>query len=54
MGVSGNVIDECLNHIIEGWVRRVDVRNRRLSDPANAFEALGESLNRLARGACRR
>ena len=47
LGVSGDVIDECLNHIIESRVRRVYVRNRRLSDQAKAFDALGECLNRL-------
>jgi hypothetical protein len=36
LGVSGDVIDECLNHIIESRVRRVYVRNRRLSDQAKA------------------
>ena len=47
LGVSRDVIDECLNHIIESRVRRVYVRNRRLSDQAKAFDALGECLNRL-------
>ena len=45
--VELGVIDECLNHIIDSWVRRVYVRNRRLSDQAKAFDALGECLNRL-------
>lgn len=47
LGVSGDVIDECLNHIIESRVRRVYVRNRRLSDQAKAFDALGDCLSRL-------
>jgi hypothetical protein len=36
-----------LNHIIESRVRRVYVRNRRLSDQAKAFDALGDYLSRL-------
>jgi integrase len=47
LGVSGDVIDECLNHVIESRVRRVYVRNRRLSDQAKAFDALGDCLSRL-------
>lgn len=47
LGVSGDVIDDCPNHIIEIQVRRVCVRNRRLSDQAKALHALADCLNRI-------
>ena len=47
MGVSGDVIDECLNHIIESRVRRIYVRDRRAADQAKAFDALGARLQQL-------
>lgn len=50
MGVSGDVIDECLNHMIESRVRRVYVHDRREADQARAFEALGERLAALMSG----
>ena len=47
LGVSGDVIDECLNHIIESRVRRIYVRDRRRADQAKAFDALGTRLEKL-------
>lgn len=44
MGISGDVIDECLNHQIESRVRRVYIRDRREADQARAFDALGARL----------
>ena len=44
MGISGDVIDECLNHQIENRVRRVYIRDRREADQARAFDALGARL----------
>lgn len=50
MGISGDVIDECLNHVIESRVRRTYVRNRRPAEQARAFDALGSRLNALVTG----
>ena len=44
IGTNGDVIDECLNHIIESKVRRVYIRNRREEAQAVAFDALGAVL----------
>lgn len=44
LGVSGDVIDECLNHKIESRVRRIYVRDRRPAEQARAFDALGAKL----------
>lgn len=49
LGVSGDVIDECLNHVIESRVRRTYIRNRRPEEQSRAFEALGERLADLTR-----
>ena len=48
LGVGGDVIDECLNHMIESRVRRVYVRDRRVAEQARAFEALGSKLALIA------
>lgn len=47
LGVSGDVIDECLNHMIESRVRRTYIRDRRHEEQAAAFDALGQLLQRL-------
>jgi hypothetical protein len=47
LGISGDVIDECLNHVIESRVRRTYIRDRRPADQAHAFDALGEKLAAL-------
>ena len=50
LGISGDVIDECLNHVIESRVRRTYIRDRRLADQARAFDALGAKLVALVDG----
>lgn len=47
LGISGDVIDECLNHTIESRVRRTYIRNRRPAEQARAFDALGTRLAAL-------
>jgi len=51
LGVSGDVIDECLNHVIESRVRATYIRDRRLLQQAKAFDALGLRLAALVSGA---
>lgn len=51
LGISGDVIDECLNHVIESRVRRTYVRNRRPAEQARAFDALGSRLQAFVGGA---
>lgn len=51
LGISGDVIDECLNHVIESRVRRTYIRNRRPLEQARAFDALGARLSALVAGA---
>jgi integrase len=48
LGISGDVIDECLNHKIESRVRRTYIRDRRSAAQAEAFDALGSHLSVLA------
>jgi integrase len=48
LGISGDVIDECLNHVIESRVRRTYIRDRRPAEQARAFDALGARLAALA------
>lgn len=50
MGISGDVIDECLNHMIESRVRRTYIRDRRTHEQARAFDALGDKLTNLHDG----
>jgi len=47
LGIAGDVIDECLNHMIESRVRRVYIRDRREREQAFAFQKLGEKLASL-------
>jgi len=47
LGVSGDVIDECLNHVIESRVRRTYIRDRRTVQQLQAFDALGKFLDGL-------
>lgn len=47
LGISGDVIDECLNHVIESRVRRTYIRNRREADQVHAFDALGRALENI-------
>ena len=50
LGISGDVIDECLNHKIESRVRRIYVQDRREADQVRAFDALGLRLAELTSG----
>ncbi|HYW58498.1 MAG TPA: tyrosine-type recombinase/integrase [Polaromonas sp.] len=43
-GVSTDVIDECLNHMIASQMGRVYIQDRRLDQQAAAFNLLGEKL----------
>jgi integrase len=45
LGISTDVIDECLNHVIASKVARVYIHNRRLGQQAEAFNLLGKSLS---------
>lgn len=47
LGISGDVIDECLNHVIESRVRRTYIRDRRPIEQARAFDALGGRLDEV-------
>ncbi len=47
LGVSSDVIDECLNHKIESRVRRTYIHDRRPTEQAKAFDALGAKLTEL-------
>ena len=51
LGVSGDVIDEALNHVIASRVRRVYIRDRRPAEQARAFDALGARLAGIVGGA---
>lgn len=50
LGVSGDVIDECLNHVIESRVRRTYIRDRRPAEQADAFDKLGDRLDQIRSG----
>jgi integrase len=52
LGVSGDVVDECLNHVIESRVRRTYIRNRRPEEQARAFDVLGSKLSTLLEPTC--
>jgi len=47
LGVSGDVIDEALNHLIASKVRRTYIRDRREAEQVRAFDTLGDLLSRL-------
>ena len=47
MGISGDVIDECLNHMIESRVRRTYIRDRRFREQQRAFDTLGLRLAKI-------
>ena len=51
--VSGDVIDECLNHVIESRVRRTFIRDRRPVDQVRAFDALSARLDDIFNGRAR-
>lgn len=47
LGVSSDVIDECLNHMIQSRVTRIYIRDRREAEQLKAFDALGGKLASL-------
>jgi integrase len=47
LGISSDVIDECLNHMIQSRVTRIYIRDRREGEQAKAFDALGQRLAEL-------
>ena len=50
LGISTDVIDECLNHKLQSKVARVYIKDRRLTEQARAFDALGAKLNGIVCG----
>ena len=44
LGISNDVINECLNHIQNDRMSRVYIRDRRETEQARAFDVLGEKL----------
>ena len=51
MGISNDVINECLNHKQADRMSRVYVQDRRDGEQAVAFEKLGSELTQLTTGA---
>jgi len=51
VGVSTDVIDECLNHKLASKVARIYIKDRRLAEQARAFDALGVRLEEIIAGA---
>lgn len=47
LGISTDVIDECLNHMMQRRISRVYIQDRRESQQAQAFNALGQRLEQL-------
>ena len=47
LGVSTDVIDECLNHMMQRRISRVYIQDRREAQQAHAFNALGQKLAQL-------
>ena len=47
IGISSDVIDECLNHMIQSRVTRIYIRDRREGEQVKAFDALGQKLAAL-------
>ena len=50
LGISTDVIDECLNHRLQSKVARVYIKDRRLPEQARAFDALGARLDGIVSG----
>ncbi len=46
-GIGSDVIDECLNHMIQSRVTRIYIRDRRETEQARAFDILGGRLSEL-------
>lgn len=47
LGMGSDVIDECLNHMIQSRVTRIYIRDRREKEQATAFDTLGRRLHEL-------
>jgi integrase len=47
LGHSTDVIDECLNHMMQRRISRVYIQDRREAQQAQAFNALGNKLEEL-------
>jgi integrase len=50
MGFSTDVIDECLNHKLQSRMAKVYIQDRRQSEQARAFDALGGKLDAIISG----
>ena len=50
LGVSTDVIDECLNHKLQSKVARVYIKDRREAEQTRAFDSLGRKLAELTEG----
>lgn len=50
IGISTDTIDECLNHKLQSKVARVYIKDRRLTEQARAFDALGARLQEIISG----
>jgi integrase len=50
VGVSTDVIDECLNHKLQSKVARIYIQDRRLAEQARAFDKLGAHLEAIMPG----
>ena len=50
LGISTDVVNECLNHKLTSRVAQVYIQDRRLDEQARAFDALGAKLAELATG----
>ncbi len=52
LGISTDVIDECLNHKVQSKVARVYIKDRRTAEQARAFDALSTHLDLLVADSC--
>jgi hypothetical protein len=50
LGVSSDVINECLNHKLLDRMSRVYIHDRRETDQVIAFDKLGAELKRIESG----
>ena len=50
LGISTDVIDECLNHKLQSKMARVYIKDRRRGEQVRAFDALGAKLAALVSG----
>ena len=50
LGFSTDVIDECLNHMLQSRISRVYIQDRRWTDQTRAFDALGAYVEAIIEG----